>query len=258
MKPGVYRNVVVPLARNVKRLDDVHGFLKLRIHLPFCRHEPAVAAAVKLLARHCRRNRLDFLGVEVGIVRPFHKDMPHVVVAAVVEVDAVVHERYALERRHGPVNIALAVDDAHSALLVHVLGRLLVEPHEVETRALKLLPAHFRALKADSAYAAEHVSHRYVVDYSAVWVAALARHHHHVRYPLGVKVVQHLALSDLALNLARWRHHPAADVRAVFAVRVNAARSPHRFHRAALGLARAVAAEHPAVALLTLVKLELL
>ena len=72
------------------------------------------------------------------------------------------------------------------------------------------------------------------------------------------QVLQDLALGDVSLHLLRQRHHPSEHVRLVFAVRMHAARHVHALDGAALRLAAAVAAEHPAVALFAAVKGDLL
>ena len=235
----------------------MHALVEFGIHQPLARAEPAAHARIQRALVHARGKLLCLLSAQVRIVRPFHELVPHLRVAAHVHIDLVEDEGAAFERRHGAEQIARAVEHAHAAFVVHVLGRFLVEPHEIQRSALKLFPALIATFEADHRNAAEHVAHADLID-DARRRAFFAREHDHVFDPGGVEVVQDLFLRHVALHLLGKRDHPAEHVGAVFAVRVDAARHVHALDRAALRFAAAVAAEHPAVALAAAVKGDLL
>ena len=221
--------------------------IELRIHQPLSRTEPAEPPGLLLLLGHERGHALYLGRVQVGIVLPLHVRAPHFGIVPLVELDLAVHPRQPLERSHRPEDAAAAVEHAHAALLVDVLRRLFVEPHEIQRRPLKLLPALIAGLEPYLRQSAESVAHRDVVDDAVLRRALSAAQHDDLLYAPRRKIFQDLGLRHVALHLLREAHHPPLHVRAVGAVGVFAEGEPYALRRAALRLAGPVAAEHPTV-----------
>ena len=248
---------ILPLRGDGKRRDDVHALVELGIDQPFPRAEPAVTAGLQRSFVHRPLQKGDLLFGEIRIVRPLHELVPDLGVVLFVEVDLFVEKGEPFEGRHGAEDVPFAIHDAHKAFLVNVLGRLFVEPDEIERAALELLPALIAALEADDGGAPERVFYDDLIDdarFRAVFSAAL---HDDVRDPVGTEIVQDLLLRDIALHLRRERYHPAEHVLAVFSVRMDPSGDVDGFRRPAFRLARAVAAEYPAVSFFAFVKSEL-
>ena len=235
----------------------MHLLVKFGIDQPFARGEPAVAAGLQRRLVHGGGEQRDLLLGEKGVVRPLHELVPDFGIVPAVEVDLLVEKGQSLQGRHRPEDIPLSVDDAHQALLVDIARRLLVKPDEVQRASLKALPALIAALEADHARPAQNVPDDDLVDDARGGIVLSAADHDDIRNLIGTQVIEHLFLRDVALHLHGGRDDPAEHVLPVLAVGMTPARHPHRLHRTALRLARAIAAEHPAVALFTLVEGEL-
>ena len=91
-----------------------------------------------------------------------------------------------------------------------------------------------------------------------VGVVCAALAHLYPLDPLRVKVRKHLLLRHVALYLVRQRDRPQVHGPRDALERMRAARKPYQLRRAYLRLARAVAAQRPAVVLVALVEQPLL
>lgn len=124
--------------------------------------------------------------------------------------------------------------------------------------ALKLFPPLIAAFEADDGTPPEHVSDADEIDdpvFGGIFAPAL---HDDFFDPVPAQIVKDLFLRHVPLHLCGQRHHPTADVLAIFPIGMYSPRHIYAFHGAALRLSRAVAAEYPAIALCALMKSQLL
>ena len=258
LEPGVDGDRILPVLGDFKGLDDVHALVEFGIDEPLARRKPPETAGSERRLVHRALQKGDLPLGKIGVIRPFHELVPHLGIVLLVEVDLVVEEGEPLQRGHRAEDIPPPVEDAHEALFVDVLGRLFVEPDEIERTPLKLFPALIAALEADDARAALLVPDDDLIDDARGRAVLPAAEHDDIDDLIGAEIGEDLLLRDVALHLLGERDHPAEDVLPVLPVGMHAARHPHRLHRAALRLARTVAPEHPAVALFALVERHLL
>ncbi len=214
------RNFVLPLRRNFKGLYYVNRFVELGIDKPLPVGKSAVLSRVEHRFIEGTFQKTRFLFRKIRVVRPGHKLVPYLFVIAAVEINFVIDKRFAFQRSHRSEYISAPVHNAQKTLLVYILGRFFVKPHEIERRALKFFPALIAAFEAQRRNSAEHVFNLYLIYHSRRRTVAPARKHNYFRYPALRQIFENFRLRDVALDLCRQRDRPAERIFSVFAVRM--------------------------------------